>query len=110
MKIYVTGVCGQLGHDVMNELAGRGHEGLGSDLAPVYSGVQDGSAVCTMPYEQLDITDAKAVQKQLLRAQPDAVIHCAAWTAVDAAEAPENQEKVRAINVGGTRHLSLIHI
>ena len=51
MKIYVTGVCGQLGHDVMNELAGRGHEGLGSDLAPVYSGVQDGSAVCTMPYE-----------------------------------------------------------
>ena len=106
MKIYVTGVCGQLGHDVMNELAGRGHEGLGSDLAPVYSGVQDGSAVCTMPYEQLDITDAKAVQKQLLRAQPDAVIHCAAWTAVDAAEAPENQEKVRAINAGGTRHIA----
>ena len=106
MKIYVTGACGQLGHDVMNELAGRGHEGLGSDLAPVYSGVQDGSAVCTMPYEQLDITDAKAVQKQLLRAQPDAVIHCAAWTAVDAAEAPENQEKVRAINAGGTRHIA----
>ena len=106
MKIYVTGVCGQLGHDVMNELAGRGHEGLGSDLAPVYSGVQDGSAVCTMPYEQLDITDAKAVQRQLLRAQPDAVIHCAAWTAVDAAEAPENQEKVRAIIAGGTRHIA----
>ena len=106
MKIYVTGVCGQLGHDVMNELARRGHEGLGSDLAPVYSGVQDGSAVCTMPYEQLDITDAKAVQERLLSAQPDAVIHCAAWTAVDAAEAPENREKVWTINAGGTRHIA----
>lgn len=106
MKIYVTGVCGQLGHDVMNELARRGHEGLGSDLAPVYSGVQDGSAVCTMPYEQLDITDTKAVQERLLSAQPDAVIHCAAWTAVDAAEAPENREKVWTINAGGTRHIA----
>lgn len=108
MKIYVTGVCGQLGHDVMNELARRGYEGLGSDLAPVYSGVQDGSAVCTMPYEQLDITDAKAVQERLLSAQPDAVIHCAAWTAVDAAEAPENREKVWAINAGGTRHIAQV--
>lgn len=106
MKICVTGVCGQLGHDVMNELARRGHEGLGSDLAPAYSGAQDGSAVCTMPYEQLDITDAKAVQERLLRAQPDAVIHCAAWTAVDAAEAPENREKVWTINAGGTRHIA----
>lgn len=106
MKIYVTGVCGQLGHDVMNELARRGHEGLGSDLAPVYSGVQDGSAVCTMPYEQLDITDTKAVQERLLSAQPDAVIHCAAWTAVDAAEAPENRERVWTINAGGTRHIA----
>ena len=106
MKICVTGVCGQLGHDVMNELARRGHEALGSDLAPVYSGVQDGSAVCTMPYEQLDITDAKAVQEWLLSAQPDAVIHCAAWTAVDAAEAPENREKVWTINAGGTRHIA----
>ena len=106
MKIYVTGVCGQLGHDVMNELVRRGHEGLGSDLAPVYSGVQDGSAVCTMPYEQLDITDTKAVQERLLSAQPDAVIHCAAWTAVDAAEAPENREKVWTINAGGTRHIA----
>ena len=52
MKVYVTGVCGQLGHDVMNELARRGHEGIGSDLAPVYGGAQDGSAVCGMPYER----------------------------------------------------------
>ena len=108
MKVYVTGVCGQLGHDVMNELARRGHEGIGSDLAPIYSGAQDESAVCTMPYERLDITDAAAVRKSLLRAQPDAVIHCAAWTAVDAAEETENRDKVRAINAGGTRHIAQI--
>ena len=106
MKFFVTGVNGQLGHDVMNELARRGHEGLGSDLAPVYSGMQDESAVCTMPYERLDITDAAAVRKSLLRAQPDVVIHCAAWTAVDAAEEPENQAKVHAINASGTRHIA----
>ena len=106
MKVYVTGVCGQLGHDVMNELARRGHEGIGSDLAPIYSGAQDESAVCTMPYERLDITDAAAVRKSLLRAQPDVVIHCAAWTAVDAAEEPENQAKVHAINASGTRHIA----
>lgn len=108
MEIFVTGACGQLGHDVMNELARRGHEGIGSDLAPVYSGAQDGSAVCAMPYEQLDITDAAAVRESLLRAQPDAVVHCAAWTAVDAAEEPENQAKVHAINAGGTRHIAQI--
>ena len=108
MKVYVTGVCGQLGHDVMNELAHRGHEGIGSDLTPTYNGAQDGSAVCTMPYEQLDITDEAAVRKSLLRAQPDAVIHCAAWTAVDAAEETENRDKVRAINAGGTRHIAQI--
>lgn len=106
MKVYVTGVCGQLGHDVMNELARRGHEGTGSDLAPAYGGAQDGSAVCSMPYEQLDITDAEAVRESLLLARPDALIHCAAWTAVDAAEEPENQAKVRTINVGGTRHIA----
>ena len=108
MKVYVTGVCGQLGHDVMNELARRGHAGIGSDLASTYSGAQDGSAVCAMPYERLDITDAEAVRKSLLRAQPDAVIHCAAWTAVDAAEETENRDKVRAINAGGTRHIAQI--
>lgn len=108
MKIFVTGACGQLGHDVMNELARRGHKGIGSDLASTYSGAQDGSAVCAMPYERLDITDAEAVRESLLRAQPDAVIHCAAWTAVDAAEETENRDKVRAINAGGTRHIAQI--
>ena len=108
MKVYVTGVCGQLGHDVMNELARRGHEGIGSDLALAYGGTQDGSAICAMPYERLDIMDAEAVRKSFLHARPDAVIHCAAWTAVDAAEEPENQSRVRAINAGGTRHIAQV--
>ncbi len=106
MKIFVTGVGGQLGHDVMNELAKRGHAGVGSDIAPAYSGIQDGSAVCGMPYAQLDITDAAAVSRVLNDVKPDAVIHCAAWTAVDAAEDAENRPKVRAINVDGTRHIA----
>ena len=106
MKVFVTGVGGQLGHDVMNELAKRGHSGVGSDIAPTYSGIQDGSAVCDMPYVQLDITDAAAVSRVLNEAKPDAVIHCAAWTAVDAAEDEANRPKVQAINVDGTRHIA----
>lgn len=106
MKVFVTGVNGQLGHDVMNELAKRGHEGVGSDIAAAYAGVADGSAVTTMPYVGMDITDAEAVKKTLSEIKPDAVIHCAAWTAVDAAEEPENQPKVRAINVGGTQNIA----
>ncbi len=106
MKVFVTGVGGQLGHDVMNELAKRGHEGIGSDIAPAYSGIQDGSAVCAMPYERLDITDGAAVSRVLNEVKPDAVIHCAAWTAVDAAEDEENRGKVQAINVDGTRHIA----
>lgn len=106
MKIFVTGVGGQLGHDVMNELAKRGHEGVGSDIAPAYSGIQDGSAVCGMDYVQMDITDAASVSRVLNDVKPDAVIHCAAWTAVDAAEDEANRPKVRAINVDGTRHIA----
>ena len=106
MKVFVTGVGGQLGHDVMNELAKRGHEGIGSDIAARYSGMEDGTAVCAMPYVQLDITDKEAVEKVLSEAAPDAVIHCAAWTAVDAAEEAENVPKVRAINADGTRNIA----
>ncbi len=106
MKVLVTGVAGQLGHDVMNELIRRGHTAVGSDLAPAYAGIADGSAVTAAPYVPLDITDGAAVQQVLTDAQPDAVIHCAAWTAVDAAEEPENQPKVRAINAGGTAHIA----
>ena len=61
MKVLVTGVGGQLGHDVMNELYKRGYEGIGSDIAPAYSGAQDGTAVTAMPYVQLDITDCAAL-------------------------------------------------
>lgn len=106
MKVFVTGVGGQLGHDVMNELHKRGHEGIGSDIAPQYSGAQDDSAVTTMPYTQLDITDASAVSRVLREVKPDAVVHCAAWTAVDAAEDEENQPKVRAINADGTANIA----
>ena len=106
MKFFVTGVGGQLGHDVMNELAARGYEGVGSDIAPSYSGVQDGTAVTGMPYIQLDITDRAAVDSAIAGAAPDVIVHCAAWTAVDAAEDEENREKVKAINTDGTRYIA----
>ena len=93
MKVFVTGVAGQLGHDVMNELAKRGYEGIGSDVASVYSGISDGTAVVKMPYIQMDITDAKIVQSVLADVRPDVVVHCAAWTAVDLAENEENKDK-----------------
>lgn len=108
MKIFVTGVCGQLGHDVMNELNGRGYEGIGSDIAPEYSGAMDGTPVTTMPYIQMDITDKEAVIETIRKVQPDVVVHCAAWTAVDMAEDDENVAKVRAINATGTENIALI--
>lgn len=106
MKFFVTGVNGQLGHDVMNELAKRGYEGVGSDLAPQYAGVTDGSAVTTMPYVSLDITNQAAVEKVISEIKPDAVIHCAAWTAVDMAEDDGKVALVRAVNVGGTQNIA----
>ena len=106
MRFFVTGVNGQLGHDVMNELNKRGYEGVGSDLSEAYAGVADGSAVTTMPYVGLDITDQAAVQKAIEEAKPDAVIHCAAWTAVDAAEDEDKQATVRHVNVDGTRNIA----
>lgn len=106
MKVFVTGVCGQLGHDVVNELVKRGHEGIGTDIQPVYSGVQDGSAVTTAPYVQMDITNKDAVYKTIAEIKPDAIIHCAAWTNVDGAEAPENHAKVHAINADGTQNIA----
>ncbi|MDD6102244.1 MAG: dTDP-4-dehydrorhamnose reductase [Clostridiales bacterium] len=108
MKFFVTGVNGQLGHDVMNELSKRGYEGVGSDVADSYSGVADGSAVTAMPYVKLDITDAAAVEKVLLEVKPDAVIHCAAWTAVDLAEDDDKVGLVRRVNAGGTENIARI--
>ena len=93
MKVFVTGVGGQLGHDVMNELAKRGYQGVGSDV----------QGDCDYP---LDITDASAVEQVLTEVNPDVVVHCAAWTAVDLAEDEDKQERVRAINVGGTQNIA----
>jgi len=93
LKVFVTGVGGQLGYDVVNELKRRGYEALGSDITE--------SADI-----KLDITDKTAVETVLNELQPDAVIHCAAWTAVDAAEDEENKEKVYAVNVTGTRNIA----
>ncbi len=88
MKVLVTGVKGQLGYDVAAELTKRGHEAVGVDI------------------EEMDITDAESVNKVIGEAAPDAVIHCAAWTAVDAAEDDENILKVKAVNVDGTRNIA----
>ena len=106
MKVLVTGVAGQLGHDVMNELAKRGYEGVGSDIAPEYAGAQDGTAVTTMQYVSMDITDAEAVKAILTEVNPDVVVHCAAWTAVDLAEDEDKVDKVRAINAAGTQNIA----
>ena len=106
MKIFVTGVGGQLGHDVVNDAVDRGHEAIGSDIAEKYSGVADGSSVTTVPYVQLDITDKEAVAATIAKFQPDAIVHCAAWTAVDAAEDEENRSKVDAINHLGTQYIA----
>ena len=98
MKAFVTGVGGQLGHDVMNELSKRGYDAVGSDIM---------EAVDTQnPYAQLDITDASAVAKVLNDVRPDVVVHCAAWTAVDAAE--DCPEKVHAINADGTQNIATV--
>ncbi len=96
MRVFVTGVGGQLGYDVVNELRKRGHECFGSDITDR----QDDN------YIRLDITDKAAVDAALNEIKPDAVIHCAAWTAVDAAEDEENTEKVFAVNAGGTKNIA----
>ena len=107
MKVLVTGVGGQLGHDVMNELAERNYEGIGSDIAQVYSGVSDGTAVTRMPYVQMDITDKASVEKMISDLEPDVVVHCAAWTAVDLAEDEDKREKVHQVNGVGTENIAL---
>ena len=106
MKVFVTGVGGQLGHDVMNELAKRDYEGIGSDIKPDYSGIQDDSAVTTMPYIPLDITDKESIINTIKKVKPDVIVHCAAWTAVDAAEEEGNKQIVHKINAEGTRNIA----
>ena len=99
--IIVTGACGQLGFDVVKELYTRGNEVVATDIKPEAVGLPKG-----VRYIQLDITDRDSVMHVIGCGKPDAVIHCAAWTAVDAAEEPENRGKVFAINAEGTRNLA----
>ena len=108
MRVFVTGVAGQLGHDCVNELVKRGHEAVGSDvvhIAASYSGANEPAPIARMDYVQLDITDHASVAATI-EVKPDAIIHCAAWTAVDAAEDERNKAKVHAINVDGTRYIA----
>ena len=88
MRVLVTGVKGQLGYDVVNELEERGHESVGVDI------------------EEMDITDAASVENVIIEAGVDAVIHCAAYTAVDAAE--DNEELCRKVNEEGTRNIARV--
>lgn len=106
MNILVTGACGQLGHDVINELYKRHHDVTGTDINDMFSSIQDGSTTLKIPYLQLDITDPEAVRCAVHELNPDAVIHCAAWTAVDAAEDERNIEKVFAVNFEGTKNIA----
>ena len=143
MKVFVTGVTGQLGYDVIRELARRGHQAVGSGgrsgedvklfvagvgeqrrrdsaketvvrgdgvadsgLLSAHADMRDSGAVTAVPYVQLDITDESAVREAIKQIHPDAIIHCAAWTAVDAAEDPANQAKVKAIDADGTGFLA----
>lgn len=99
MKVFVTGACGQLGLDTVRELRKRGIDCIASDICTE-------NKLLDVPYIRLDITDADAVEKCIVSIKPYAVIHCAAWTAVDAAEEPQNREKVYAINVNGTENLA----
>ena len=107
MKVLVTGVNGQLGHDVMNELAKRNYKAIGSDLTKQYAGIMDDTAVTRAEYYALDITDSKAVQSVLSAVKPDAVVHCAAWTAVDMAEDDDKVSLVYKVNAEGTRNIAL---
>ena len=106
MKFLVTGVLGQLGFDVMNELAKRGYEAYGSDIAPEFRKQEGDYAINSMPYVQMDITDKESVSKIINDIKPDHIIHCAAWTAVDAAEDEENKPKVMAVNVDGCENIA----
>lgn len=100
MRVFVTGMTGQLGHDVVPELLRRGHRATGSGSREI------GPAAAAAPCVRLDITDRDAVKNTVSQFRPDAIIHCAAWTAVDAAEDQENRARVHAVNALGTQYVA----
>ena len=111
MRVFVTGIAGQLGHDCVIELEKRGHRSIGSDISPVPSYLPPrteplGVEIPDPSYVQLDITNEQLVKRTIEELKPDVIIHCAAWTAVDAAEDPANQEKVHKINAEGTAYIA----
>lgn len=102
MKVLVTGAAGQLGYDVINELAKRNYVAIGSDILNEVDVINKASWT---KYIKLDITDNEQVNKVINDIKPDAIIHCAAWTNVDGAEDPNNKPLVKKINVDGTDNL-----
>lgn len=104
MKVLVTGATGQLGFDVMRKLLDSGHEAIGTSARENFTDVVFNKEVNQAPYFSLDITNGNDVHNLLKEIKPEVIIHCAAWTAVDAAE--ENQEKVKEININGTKFLA----
>ena len=111
MRVFVTGVSGQLGYDVVKELLSRGYAVVGSDIAENEKSAllkDAGKGIASYEFATLDITDGMSVEALLQRVSPDEVVHCAAWTAVDAAEDEENIEKVKAVNVTGTRNIATV--
>ncbi len=106
MKIFVTGVNGQLGHDVVNEAISRGYEVIGSDITEKYNGIEKKSAVAVADYIQMDITDRQKVEEILQNTKPDVVIHCSAWTAVDLAEEEQYRQQVYNVNYHGTENIA----
>lgn len=102
MKVLVTGVAGQLGYDVVNELYKRGIDAIGTDIRPEEELINKAQ---WSEYIQMDITQNKKVKDIVKSIKPDAIIHCAAWTNVDGAEDEKNKPLVEKINVSGTNNL-----
>lgn len=99
-KFFITGANGQLGRDLIHELTSRGFDCTGSDLGENFTGPEN------CKYISLDITDYEKVEEAIKNFMPDRIIHCAAWTAVDAAEDEANKDKVFAVNVTGTENIA----
>lgn len=106
MNVLVTGACGQLGHDIIIRLLSRSVDCVGTDILDAWVDTIEDDIKDNVSYVKLDITNADEVDKTISEINPDVVVHCAAWTAVDMAEDDDKVEKVRAINAGGTKNIA----